>query len=96
MTSFTAPEETLVIGGEPCEVMQRLVWCVDPSRGDLYVVTSENTDVLVQLVDGGIADRPSEVLGAAMPVLVSVITGKVMALPVQDGSGWSRCQRLRD
>ena len=96
MTNYAASEVPTQFAGEPCDLMWRVVWSVDRSRADLYVVTSENTDVLVQLVDGGIANRPGDILGIEMPVLVSAATGKVIALPVQDSSGWKECKRLRD
>lgn len=72
------------------------VWCVDPGRGDLYVVTFDDRDVLVQLLDGGITNSPERVKNEQMLVMLDESTN-VIALPVEGGrDGWSRCKRLRD
>jgi hypothetical protein len=81
--------------GEECLLERAAVWCVDTRRGDIYVVTFEHKDVLVQLLDGGIVDPITSVMNIEMDVMVDREDNRVIALPTGDG-GWSRCKRLRD
>lgn len=94
--SFTT-EKTAVnpFTSELCLLERASVWCVDISRGDLYVVTFEHKDVLIQLLDGPIVDRTASVMNIEMDVMIDREDHRVIAMPTEDG-GWSRCKRLRD
>src|SRR4051812_2617099 len=70
------------------------VWVVDASRGDLYVVMMHDRDILVQLIDGGIADRADQVLNVQMPVLIDEVSGDVIGMPIEGTDEWRRCRRL--
>jgi hypothetical protein len=81
--------------GEPALIKRATVWVVDPSRGDLYVITLPERDILVQLTDGGIANHPENVINEEVPVMFDMMD-KVIALPIEGGYGWKPCKRLRD
>ena len=68
------------------------VWCVDTSRGDLYVVHFPEKDQLVSLI-GGIANDTRRMMNVEMNVLVDS-RGDVVKLPHQSLGIWMDCHRL--
>lgn len=64
---------------------------VEPLRGDLYVVSTRERDVLV-IVDKGIACRPAEILFTPWTAQQRS-DGAIVALQMDDQSSWVACRR---
>lgn len=80
-------------GDSATHLREAVLWSVDPARGDLYIVELPERVALVQLLEGGICDNPSDIEGQSMSVMASW-NGGIVALPIKGERSWVRCKRL--
>lgn len=82
-----------VDGTTETTVIHCVVSSVMPDRGDLYVVSTKERDVLVQ-VDEGIANRPEQVRFLPWKAKQQLSDGAIVALQAEGRSTWVSCHRL--
>lgn len=70
------------------------VWCVEPERGDLYVVAPVGSTPQFVQVSEGIVDDTHSVMGRRMQVLCDS-NGRVIALPSENSEWFIDCQPMQ-